>query len=116
MSRVKTVRLKQLATKGNISVERIIEFLHDKGIKEDFNPNTKILPEWHEMIMNEFSSDKELKDKSSRIGSVRKERKSLAIDTVTDRETAKEVEEPKPVVEEKPAPVEEVITVVPVVV
>ena len=39
MSIVKTVRLKQLATTSNISVERIIEFLHDKGIKEDFSPN-----------------------------------------------------------------------------
>ena len=85
MSRVKTERLKQLATKANISVERIIEFLHDKGIKEDFSPNTKIIPEWHEMIMKEFSSDKDLKDKSSQIGSNRKERKSIAIDTVTNR-------------------------------
>jgi len=68
MSIVKTVRLKQLATTSNISVERIIEFLHDKGIKEDFSPNTKILPEWHEMIMKEFSSDRDIKDKSSQIG------------------------------------------------
>lgn len=93
MSRVKTVRLKQLATQANISVERIIEFLHDKGISEEFSPNTKILPEWHEMIMEEFSSDKDIKDKSSRIGSNRKERKSLAIDTVTEREVEKTIAE-----------------------
>jgi translation initiation factor IF-2 len=113
MSRVKTVRLKQLATQANISVERIIEFLHDKGVSEDFSPNTKILPEWHEMIMKEFSSDKDIKDKSSRIGSGRKERKSLAIDTVSNREEAsseapaesavekKEATPPEPKVEEK---------------
>jgi len=105
MSRVKTVRLKQLATKANISVERIIEFLHDKGISEDFSPNTKILPEWHEMIMEEFSSDKDLKDKSSRIDGSRKERKSLAIDTVSNRETKTVEEAPKekPVEEKKEA-------------
>ena len=100
MSRVKTVRLKQLATQANISVERIIEFLHDKGVSEDFSPNTKILPEWHEMIMQEFSSDKDLKDKSSRIDGSRKERKSLAIDTVSNRETKVVEDAPKEKVEE----------------
>jgi translation initiation factor IF-2 len=99
MSRVKTIRLKQLATEANISVERIIEFLHEHGIEDNFNPNTKVLPEWYELIMEEFSSDKDLKDKSSKVSShVRKERKSLAIDTSEEKqsETTK-VEEPEEV-------------------
>jgi len=115
MSIVKTVRLKQLATTSNISVERIIEFLHDKGIKEDFSPNTKILPEWHEMIMKEFSSDRDIKDKSSQIGTSRKERKSLAIETVSNREPspAKEIPKATPKEEKVIEPVKEVIAEVP---
>lgn len=99
MSRVKTIRLKQLATEANISVERIIEFLHEHGIEDNFNPNTKVLPEWYELIMEEFSSDKDLKDKSSKVSShVRKERKSLAIDTSEEKQSeTTAVEEPKEV-------------------
>ena len=79
MTRVKTIRLKKLATEANISVERIIEFLHEHGIEEDFNPNTKVLPEWHELIMEEFSSDKDLKDKSSKVSHVGKKEKVLLL-------------------------------------
>ncbi len=96
MTRVKTIRLKKLATEVNISVERIIEFLHGQGIEDDFNPNTKVLPEWYELIMEEFSSDKDLKDKSSKVIHVRKERKSLAIDTAEEKESeAPAVEKPE---------------------
>jgi translation initiation factor IF-2 len=84
MTRVRTIRLKKLATDVNNSVDRLIEFLHDHGIEEDFNQNTKVLPEWYDLIMDEFSSDKDLKDKSAKI-QVKKERKSIAIDTVTER-------------------------------
>ena len=115
MTRVKTIRLKKLATEANISVERIIEFLHEHGIEEDFNPNTKVLPEWHELIMQEFSSDKDLKDKSSKVSHVRKERKSLAIDTATEKasetpivEQLKEVPVAKAEHEAKPEPEPEV--------
>lgn len=105
MTRVKTIRLKKLATEANISVERIIEFLHEHGIEENFNPNTKVLPEWHELIMEEFSSDKDLKDKSSKVSHVRKERKSLAIDTAAEKPSETPiVEEPK-VEEPKEVPV-----------
>ena len=106
MTRVKTIRLKKLATEANISVERIIEFLHEQGIEDDFNPNTKVLPEWHELIMEEFSSDKDLKDKSSKVSHVRKERKSLAIDHPAEEPSETPEEEPiakvEPEIEPKP--------------
>jgi len=86
MSRVRTIRFKKLATEVNISVDRLIEFLHEQGIAENLNPNSKVLPEWNEKIMQEFASDKDLKDKSNELsGHVRKERKTLEIDTVTER-------------------------------
>ena len=98
MTRVKTIRLKKLATEVNISVDRIIEFLHENGIEDDFNPNTKVLPEWYELIMEEFSSDKDLKDKSSKVSHVRKERKSLAIETAMEKSSETPiVEEPQEV-------------------
>ena len=96
MTRVKTIRLKKLATEVNISVDRLIEFLHEHGIEDDFTPNTKVLPDWYHIIIEEFSSDKDLKDKSAKFSNVRKERKSIAIDTVTERtsEVVEEVQKP----------------------
>jgi translation initiation factor IF-2 len=101
MSRVKTIRLKKLATDVNISVERLIEFLHEQGIEDTFTPNSKVLPDWMDMIMEEFASDKDLKDKSSKVSHVRKERKNLAIDTVADRKAAAEEEKRQQEIETK---------------
>ncbi len=57
-----SIRLGKAATEFNVGVSTIIDFLHKKGFKIDSNPNTKLSPEMHILLVKEYQPDKAAKD------------------------------------------------------
>ncbi|WP_341661091.1 translation initiation factor IF-2 [Blattabacterium cuenoti] len=61
------IRLKTVLTKFNISLQRVISFLHKKGIKIENNPNTKIEEKVYKSLVREFQTSKEIRDASEKV-------------------------------------------------
>ncbi len=57
-----SIRLGKAATEFNVGVTTIVDFLHKKGFKIDSNPNTKLSPEMHSLLLKEYQPDKAAKD------------------------------------------------------
>ncbi len=56
MSVQKVMRLSQVARKLNVGRDTIVEFLGEKGMEVDRNPNAKITPEQYTMLAKEYAS------------------------------------------------------------
>ena len=67
MSDLKVTRLSKIAKELNVGTSTIVEFLHKKGIIIDSNPNTKITPEQHNLLLKEYSSDLNVKKESEKL-------------------------------------------------
>lgn len=57
-----SIRLGKAASEFNVGVSTIVDFLHKKGFKIDSNPNTKLTPEMHLLLVKEYQPDKVAKD------------------------------------------------------
>ncbi len=57
-----SIRLGKAATEFNVGVSTIVDFLHKKGFKIDSNPNTKLSPDMHTLLLKEYQPDKAAKD------------------------------------------------------
>ena len=64
MSEEKNIRLNKVKGDLNVSIDRIFEFLDDKGFKMDRNPNQKISEEVFQLLRKEFAQDMEEKEES----------------------------------------------------
>lgn len=67
MSEIKTTRLSKIARELNVGISTIVDFLHKKGVKINSNPNEKITPELQDMLLQEFSSDLNVKKESEKL-------------------------------------------------
>ncbi len=85
-----TIRLNKVTRDLNVGITTVVEFLQKKGHAIEANPNTKITDEQYDLLVKEFSTDKDLKLKTERFIQERqsKERNkaSVAIDGY-DKET-----------------------------
>ncbi len=95
-----SIRLGKAATEFNVGVTTIVDFLHKKGHKIDSNPNTKLSPEMHSLLVKEYQPDKAAKDIAKHI------------ELEYQAQKAAKVEEKKPLVEEV-KPVKETVTAPP---
>ncbi|XOD68059.1 MAG: translation initiation factor IF-2 [Flavobacteriales bacterium Tduv] len=69
------IRLKTVLKKYNISLQRVVDFLHIQGIKIENNPNVKIDETVHQLLIKEFKSDKEVRDASEKASLQKKKEK-----------------------------------------
>ena len=69
------MRLNKVLRELNISLDRAVEFLSDKGIKIEARPTTKISGEVYNVLLNEFETDKEKKMVSKEVGEEKKKEK-----------------------------------------
>jgi translation initiation factor IF-2 len=76
----KPVRLKQAATEFNVGLNTIVDFLKDKGIDIEANPNTKLDPQAYALLTNEYSSEKKAKEKSKEVSIKNPRKETLSID------------------------------------
>lgn len=95
----KPIRLGQLLGEFNLGINTVVDFLKKKGFEVESKPTSKITPEMYDILMNEFQSDKSIKEKSVKV-----EIKKVKKETISIEEVEEKVEEKpkKEVVEEKP--------------
>ncbi len=79
-----SIRLNKVTRDLNVGITTVVEFLQKKGFTVEANPNTKVTDEQYDLLVKEFSIDKDLKKKTERFLQERqnKERNkaSVAID------------------------------------
>jgi len=114
-----SIRLGKAATEFNVGVSTIVDFLHKKGFKIDSNPNTKLSPDMHTLLLKEYQPDKAAKDIAKHIEleyqaqkAAKAEEKKPLVKETAEVKVVKE-SEAKPVVQ---APVEVPVAPKPVVV
>lgn len=77
--KVTSVRLSKAAKEFNIGIATIVEFLDKKGHAIDATPNTKLSPELYEILLDEFQSDKERKERAKKAVPGREERQTVSL-------------------------------------
>ncbi|MCD4679481.1 MAG: translation initiation factor IF-2 [Bacteroidales bacterium] len=91
----KPVRLSKVAREFNIGISTIVEYLKKKGHEVESNPNTKISPELYSILLDEFKSEKTVKEEAAKIGLDFTNRETISIqDRKSTTETIdKEIEQ-----------------------
>lgn len=80
MANQPNIRLNRVLRELNISLDRVVEFLHHKGIDVEARPTTKITEEVHQILLAEFATDKSKKDASQEVSEEkRKEKETLRL-------------------------------------
>ncbi|WP_026703480.1 translation initiation factor IF-2 [Flavobacterium soli] len=96
MSEERVIRINKVLREFNISLERAVDYLKDKGIAIDANPNAKISDAEYGILQNQFAGDKGKKEASLEVSEEkRKEKEALRI------EREKEIEEKRKLDEER---------------
>ncbi|MSP84568.1 MAG: translation initiation factor IF-2 [Flavobacteriaceae bacterium] len=81
MSEERVIRINKVLRELNISLERAVDYLKDKGIAIDANPNAKISDKEFSILQNQFAGDKGNKEASKEVGEEkRKEKEALRIE------------------------------------
>jgi len=92
MSERKPTRLNMVLKEFNISLDRAVDYLKEKGIEVDSNPNTRISGEVYDVLFNEFASDKDRKEASIEVGEEKRKEKEL-LKLEREKEEQKRLEE-----------------------
>ncbi|MCL9808133.1 translation initiation factor IF-2 [Flavobacterium luminosum] len=89
-----TIRINKVLREFNISLERAVDFLKDKGFTIESNPNTKITNEIYNVLSNQFAGDKGNKDASKEVSEEkRKEKEALRLEREQELEEKRKEEE-----------------------
>lgn len=80
----KLTRLSKAAREFNVGISTIVDFLANKGITIDTNPNAKIESNIYDMLSAEYSADLKLKKASDELSLQRKSKESISIDDVEE--------------------------------
>jgi translation initiation factor IF-2 len=75
MSEERIIRINKVLRELNISLERAVDYLKDKGISIESNPNTKISNDVYSVLCGQFAGDKGKKEASKEVGEERKKEK-----------------------------------------
>lgn len=96
MSEEKNIRINKVLRELNISLERAVDYLKDKGVAIEASPNTKISEGVYDILCNEFAGDKGKKEASKEVSEEkRKEKEALRIEREKEIELQKKQEEEK---------------------
>ncbi len=88
----KATRLSKAAREFNVGISTIVEFLGKKGHEVDSNPNSKLDPDLYDILLEEYSSDQNVKKESEKLTlkNLRERQESLSLE---DEPAAVEQEE-----------------------
>ena len=75
MSSSNKIRLNKVIKEFNISLERVVSFLSDKGHEIEARPTTKISQNQYDLLLNEFSLDRSSKVESHDLSEEKKKEK-----------------------------------------
>ncbi len=94
MSEEKIIRINKVLRELNISLERAVDYLKDKGIVVESNPNTKISDDVYNVLCGQFAGDKGNKEASKEVGEEkRKEKEALRIEREKEIEDKRKQDE-----------------------
>ena len=94
MSEEKIIRINKVLRELNISLERAVDYLKDKGIVVESNPNTKISNDVYNVLCGQFAGDKGNKEASKEVGEEkRKEKEALRIEREKEIEDKRKQDE-----------------------
>jgi translation initiation factor IF-2 len=89
-----TIRINKVLREFNISLERAVDYLKEKGHIIESNPNTKISDEVYHVLSNQFAGDKGNKDASKEVSEEkRKEKEALRLEREHEIEEKRKQEE-----------------------
>ena len=98
------IRINKVLRELNISLERAVDYLKDKGVAIEASPNTKISDDVYAILCGQFAGDKGNKEASKGISEeIKKEKEALRI------EREKEIEEKRKLDEERQQQQQELI-------
>ncbi len=95
MTDKKATRLSKIAREFNVGISTIVDFLHKKGHEVEANPNTKIPAELYDILVDEYSSDINLKRESEKLSlhSLRDKKETISINDIPEEERTGEESE-----------------------
>lgn len=94
MSEERIIRINKVLRELNISLERAVDYLKDKGIAIEANPNTKISDDVYNVLCGQFAGDKGNKEASKEVGEEkRKEKEALRLEREKEIEDKRKLEE-----------------------
>ncbi|HSD05812.1 translation initiation factor IF-2 [Flavobacterium sp.] len=94
MSEERVIRINKVLRELNISLERAVDYLKDKGIAIESNPNAKISDNEFNILQSQFAGDKGNKEASKEVSEEkRKEKEALRIEREKEIEDKRKLEE-----------------------
>lgn len=94
MSDERNIRINKVLRELNISLDRAVDFLKEKGISIDSNPNAKISADEFDILQNQFAGDRGNKEASKGVSEeIRKEKEALRLERERELEEKKRQEE-----------------------
>lgn len=88
------IRINKVLRELNISLERAVDYLKDKGIAIEASPNTKISDDVYNILCGQFAGDKGNKEASKGVSEeIRKEKEALRIEREREIEEKRKQEE-----------------------
>lgn len=94
MSEERVIRINKVLRELNISLDRAVDYLKDKGIAIDANPNAKISDKEYDILQSQFAGDKGKKEASKEVGEEkRKEKEALRVEREREIEEKRKQDE-----------------------
>ena len=94
MSEERVIRINKVLRELNISLERAVDYLKDKGIAIESNPNAKISDKEFGILQSQFAGDKGNKEASKEVGEEkRKEKEALRVEREKELEDKRKQDE-----------------------
>jgi translation initiation factor IF-2 len=94
MSEERNIRINKVLRELNISLDRAVDYLKDKGIAIDANPNAKISSNEFDILQNQFAGDKGNKEASKGVGEeIKKEKEALRLEREKEIDDKRKLEE-----------------------
>ena len=88
------IRINKVLRELNISLERAVDYLKDKGIVIEANPNTKVSDDVYSILCGQFAGDKGNKEASKGVSEeIRKEKEALRIEREKEIEDKRKQDE-----------------------
>ena len=95
MADLKTIRINKVLRELNISLDRAVESLAEKGFQVEARPTTKISQQEYELLLDAFQTDRSKKEASHEVFEEKRKEKE-AIREQVQKETPPEPPAPKP--------------------
>ena len=88
------IRINKVLRELNISLERAVDYLKDKGVVIEASPNTKISDDVYNVLCGEFAGDRGKKEASMGISEeIRKEKEAIRLEREKEMDDKKRLEE-----------------------